>query len=166
MNIRLERLRELEGRESAVVHNTNYRIASITYHHTTPPLDVGWTNQMLSEVAYNACRASRRQGPHSTGIEGARGLLRPSCDQWRQENIETVKNETRVLGPFTVPSWEESRAHWKERLEAETMEDWIAQDCKRRGLFSTYRDGHRVGTSSEIVWDDVEDVVSIAEASQ
>lgn len=72
---------------------------------------------------------------HSLEMRSARGLIRPCRmtvlmadsleEQWRACCMEWSVEKER--DPTPVPSWNESRAYWKKRLENETWSDWIQQ---------------------------------------
>jgi len=82
--------------------------------------------------------------PHHQEILGRRGILRPIHDRDRvAAQIAALKDHRERHGK-EVPSWEETRAYWKPRLEAETWDEWIAQRGKKKREFRPRQRQHAI----------------------
>lgn len=82
--------------------------------------------------------------PYHQSILGRRGILRPIHNREKiAGGIADIKNHREFHGK-EVPSWEETRAYWKPRLEAETWDDWLVQGGKKRGHFRPRQRQHAI----------------------
>lgn len=89
-------------------------------------------------VFYFASTSPSEPGPfvmvtrcfYSDTFFGKRGLFRPTRSAGYRDCVALTRNHIKKH-PGPVCSWEESRAYWKPRLEAETWEDWLHQEERR-----------------------------------
>lgn len=92
------------------------------------------------ELSRLSPRQRMRSEVSSIEMRSSRGLIRPCrisvlmmdsqeelwnllCREWAMEKEDD---------PRPVPSWNESRAYWKKRLENETWQDWLYQHKRKR----------------------------------